>query len=270
MGGDVAAESVLGAGATFRVWFRAPACAAPPSQAHSSGALPSLAGRRVLVADDNALVRELFVESLREAGAQCTVAGDGEQALAAAEQGCFDAVVLDLSMPRIDGIEVTQRLRAAQRDVRIIGVSAHAGEREKEDAITAGMDVFLVKPVSLSVLLSAITAQPGERAVPVDNTAALIQRLRERFCDLAAEEGAALASAIAEGDFSVTCVRAHHLMNSAAVVRDDVLFEACVCTERAARNQDTAELEAAWIACEAALKPWMSRSGEKFLSAKKT
>ena len=256
MGGDVAVESAPGTGATFRVRFRAPACAAPPNLGQSSGALPLLAGRRVLVADDNALVRELFVATVQEAGAQCVAAGDGEEALAAVEQETFDVIVLDLSMPRLNGVEVTRRLRTSHRNQRIIGVSAHAGEREKEEALAAGMDAFLVKPVSLDVLLSAIAPQAVEKRAPVDHAAELIKRLQEQFRGLAADEGAALATAITAGDFNTAYIRAHHLMNSAAVVKDNVLFDACVRAESAARNRDAAKLQEAWILCAAALAPW--------------
>ncbi len=257
MGGNVIAESAAGAGTIFRASFKAPPCV-PAVRADSSGALPPLTGRHVLVVDDNVLVRELFVASLQEAGARCTAAEDGEQAIAAVEQENFDAVVLDLSMPRLDGLGAARRLRATGRAVRIIGVSAHAGESEREEALAAGMDAFLVKPVSLDVLLSTIIAEPEGERPPVDNIAKLIERLREQFRGLAAEEGAGIAEAIASRDFTTACVRAHHLMNSAAVVRDDRLFEACVQAETAARNHDDAALKVAWAACVVALAPWVT------------
>lgn len=261
MHGDVSAESATGGGATFRAWFRAPACAAPPNLSQSSGALPILAGRHVLVADDNALVRELFVSSLEEAGAQCAAARDGEEALAAVERATFDVIVLDLSMPRLDGIEVARRLRAGNRPMRIIGVSAHAGEREKEEALAAGMDAFLVKPLSLSALLSAIVPSWGESRPAADATAELFKRLREQFHRQAASEGAALAAAIQAGDFPAAHARAHHLMNSAAAVKDNVLFDASVQVETAARCRDAEELRKAWLLCAAALEPWKKPAG---------
>jgi signal transduction histidine kinase/CheY-like chemotaxis protein len=256
MGGDVVAASGVDAGATFRAWFRAPRCAVPPNLVHSSGALPPLAGRHVLVVDDNALVRELFVTTLREAGAQCAAAEDGEQALAAVEREPFDALVLDLSMPRLNGLEVARRLRAEHRTMRIIGVSAHAGEQEKEEALAAGMDAFLVKPLNLDALRAAIVAQPAGAPAPEDSAARLIELLKRQFRHSAAEEGAALAAAIMAQDFDAAYTRAHHLMNSAAVIRDDRLFEACVTAEQAARKGDAAALQAAWPACAIALAPW--------------
>jgi signal transduction histidine kinase/CheY-like chemotaxis protein len=258
MGGEVSAESAAGAGATFRAWFRAPVCAAPPSLSRSSsGALPRLAGRRVLVADDNALVRELFVGTLQEAGATCFIAEDGEQALAVTAAETVDTIVLDLSMPRLDGLQVARRLRADHRTARIIGVSAHAGEREKEEAFAAGMDDFLVKPVSLEALVAAVLAQPESPNAPLaDSAAQLMERLKAQFRRQAPLEGAGLAAAIGAGDFTAAYVKAHHLMNSAAVIRDNPLFDACVRVEQAARTNDPVELAAAWKQCEAALEPW--------------
>jgi CheY-like chemotaxis protein/two-component sensor histidine kinase len=256
MGGDIAVESEAGKGATFQAWFRAPSCAAPSVMPEVSTPSARLAGRRILVADDNALVRELFTACLQDAGAYCVAVNDGEAALAAAEAGAFDAVVLDVAMPRLDGVEVARRLRATHgSSLRIIGVSAHAGEREQGEARRAGMNQFLVKPIGLDALLA--TLAPAEAKRPFeDGTSVLLEKMRARFRGLAAAEGAALAASIAAGDFLQARSRAHHLMNSAAVVRDDRLFMACAAAERAATEADCAALTAAGAAFEAALAPW--------------
>ncbi len=268
MGGDVSVASLPGVGATFLAWFRAPVCAAPDDVAADERAESMLAGRRVLIADDNGLVRELFTASLQAAGAQCVAVEDGERALVTALEGGFDALVLDLSMPRLDGLEVTRRFRAAEGTARIIGVSAHAGEIEREQALAVGMDVFLVKPVGLEVLMRAIVPRPVAHIAVNASDAALIRRLQEQFRSLAAKEGAALAQAVAHEDFSAAYARAHHLMNSAAVVRDDPLFEACVQVETAARSRDAIALRSSWIVCAAALTPWTKAAASvNFLSA---
>jgi two-component system capsular synthesis sensor histidine kinase RcsC len=251
-------ESEWGAGATFRAQIRAVACAVPAEERRSSASPLALAGRRVLVADDNELVRQFFVETLREVGALCTPAADGESALAAATTEKFDAVLLDFAMPRLDGVETVRRLRATHgAALRIVGVSAHAGDAEREAALAAGMDAFLVKPVSTADLVGALA--PLVQTDVMVQTEETIARLRLQFRDLAAAESVALASAVAAQDFAVARTRAHHLMNSATAVRDDWLFTASAAVERAAIAKDGVALAVAWEACESALQPWLTK-----------
>jgi signal transduction histidine kinase/CheY-like chemotaxis protein len=256
MNGIISVESVEGAGATFTARFRAPPCEALLASGSSAG-LPPLSGRRILLADDNALVRELFTASLTEAGATCIAVEDGVLAVAAAHGENFDAIVLDLAMPRLGGVEAAKKLRAEHgRDLRIVGLSAHAGRNEREDALGAGMDAFLVKPVNLDELVAALApAVPAKHTVETGRME-LIERLRAQFRLAAAAEGAALGAVIAGRDHATARARAHHLMNSAAVVRDDWLFAACASVERAAVAGDEAALITAWQTCEAALEPW--------------
>lgn len=257
MNGNISVESELGAGATFTAQFRAPACEALLPSGSSAG-LPPLTGRRILLADDNALVRELFIASLSEAGATCVAVEDGVRAIAAAAMEEFDAVVLDLAMPRLGGVETARQLRAAHgRNLRIIGLSAHAGQTEREDALGAGMDAFLVKPINLDDLVIALAPTAPRNHTVETGRMELLERLRVQFRGAASAEGAALLAAITAGDHEAARARAHHLMNSAAVVRDDWLYSACASVERAAVAGDAAALKAAWQTCEAALEPWM-------------
>ena len=257
MHGNITVESTEGIGTTFRASFRAAACEAPFLPGSSAG-LPPLAGRRVLIADDNALVRELFVASLSDAGAICTAVEDGVAALAVLAGGeGFDAVVLDLAMPRMGGVEAAKKIRAVHgRTLRIVGLSAHAGNDEREEAIGAGMDLFLVKPVQLDELIAALATNPAAKQVIESGRMELLERLREQFHRAAATEGAAIGAAIAANDHAAVRAAAHHLANSASVVRDDWLYSACVGIERAAVAGDEAAIKAAWQTCEAALEPW--------------
>lgn len=258
MGGDVSVASLPGLGATFWAWFRAPVCSASPliAPVEKQDGAP-LAGWRVLIADDNALVRELFTACLEDAGAVCVAVNEGIAAMAS-DLGPLDAAVLDLAMPGCDGLGVARHLRTARGPaLRIVGVSAHAGHREREAALAAGMDTFLTKPVELDKLLAALAPAPT-RANQRERENELRARLREQFRRVATQDGAALAAAIAQLDYEAAERRAHGLMNSAAVVGDERLFEICARAQAAARANDAEALVKAGAECHRALLPWCS------------
>jgi len=221
----VSAESRLGAGATFRAWFSAPSCVAPATWAIRLVRYIAR-GRRCLVAGRNVLVRELFVATLQEAGAECIAVDDGEQALASGRTRGVRCHRARSAMPRMDGMEVARRLRGAHGRARIVGVSAHAGEQEREQAMAAGMDAFLVKPVRLDALLLAIAPKPSANSVPADSAEQLVRRLQEQFRGLATRKRR-IAAAIKAGDFDAAVVRAHYLDEQRRSRADDALFEAC-------------------------------------------
>ena len=106
----------------------------------------------VLVAEDNPINREILKEQLCALGVRVTLAEDGEQALLRWGEGSFDVVITDVNMPKLDGYQLTRRLREVDPDVPIIGVTANAMREEGEQCLEAGMTVWLVKPLSLKIL----------------------------------------------------------------------------------------------------------------------
>jgi signal transduction histidine kinase/DNA-binding NarL/FixJ family response regulator len=254
MQGSISVDGNVSGGACFTATFRATPCL--PLESSPAALRRTLPGRKVLVAEDNALVRELFTAFLQDEGANCVAVGDGEAALAAAERESFDAVILDLGMPRLDGVETARRLRLrAAEGLRIIGVSAHAAEHEKARALAAGMDAFLTKPVELSTLAAALDAQ-GSRPAAIARPE-VMARLMAQFRSEAAVQRAAIATALRDGDRPALFAAAHYLKNSAAIVRDDPLYNACCALERAATGDDSAAARVAWEQCEAALQAWL-------------
>ncbi|MGE3772638.1 MAG: response regulator [Gammaproteobacteria bacterium] len=125
----------------------------PATVAAFDGALQRLAGqrgRRVLVAEDNALNQEVFRELLEEAGFVTTIAADGVEALAAlAGDAPCDLVLMDMQMPQMDGLEATRRIRALphRAGLPIVALTANALPRDRERCRAAGMDDFLGKPI---------------------------------------------------------------------------------------------------------------------------
>ncbi len=126
------------------------------SQKTSGGLL--LQGMRVLLAEDNELNQELALEIMADAGISAELARNGEEAVVAARDGAFDAVLMDIQMPVMDGFEATRRLRADTRcqDLPIIAMTANAMQRDREACLEAGMTDFLSKPIDARALLSCL------------------------------------------------------------------------------------------------------------------
>jgi two-component system OmpR family response regulator len=103
--------------------------------------------RTILIVDDDPHIRELLVFAFGKAGLDTIEAGDGEEALAQAERRSPDLVILDINMPRMDGLEVCRRLRA-QSDVPIFFLSSRDDEIDRVLGIELGGDDYVVKPFS--------------------------------------------------------------------------------------------------------------------------
>jgi two-component system sensor histidine kinase RpfC len=116
-------------------------------------------GTHVLVAEDDAINAKLITSLLRKAGHRVTLVHDGEVALHTARDGKFDVVLVDLRMPRMDGIDFTRAYRSrepAGEHLPIVALTANAAEEAKAECLAAGMDEFLTKPVDPQVLDSLL------------------------------------------------------------------------------------------------------------------
>jgi len=118
---------------------------------------PELATARVLVVEDDAEIAEVLRRSLRQEGYEVRTSGDGVEALDVASGFLPDLVVLDLGLPRLDGIEVCRRLRA-DGDVPILMLTARAETEDRVGGLDSGADDYLVKPFERSELLARIRA----------------------------------------------------------------------------------------------------------------
>ncbi len=141
---------------------------APASAPEASGQTVSLAGLRILLVEDNALNAEIAQYVLEESGAVVALASDGLEALEAFDGspvGSFDVVLMDVRMPRMDGLEATRRIRSLHRadagEVSIIGMSANAFSDDVAAGKEAGMDDYVVKPINRERLLAALAGKAG-------------------------------------------------------------------------------------------------------------
>jgi PAS domain S-box-containing protein len=149
-----------------------------PAAGEAAGAVPqgmshSLHGVRLLLAEDNEINQQIALELLQEAGASVAIANNGREALemlAAGGAQAYDAVLMDLQMPEMDGFEATAGIRADARfnGIPIIAMTAHAMVEERERCLKAGMVDHITKPIDPEAMFRTLTrwVRPAPGAVP--------------------------------------------------------------------------------------------------------
>jgi len=142
---------------------------------------------RVLVVDDDKAVRESLRRSLEFNGYAVSLAADGAEALAGIGGVSPDVVVMDVMMPRLDGIEATKALRAAGHDVPILVLTARDAVGDRVEGLDAGADDYLTKPFALQELLARLRALL-RRAVPQEDDADETLGFADLSLDLAGRE----------------------------------------------------------------------------------
>ena len=177
---------------------------------------------RLLVVEDDPGVRGAVERALRGAGHEVTSATDGQRGLDLASTRAFDAVVLDLGLPGIDGLEVARRVRAAGNRVPILVLTARAAVADRVEGLDAGADDYLVKPFALDELLARLRA--FERRVKQDgHTRGVL-----RFADLTYDPDALEWK---RGDRAVELTRTEHqlmelfLANARKVLDRHTIFD---------------------------------------------
>lgn len=152
MGGSLTVVSATGKGAIFT--FRVPAVRCSPTDVRSPSRDDVRGPLHLLVVDDNGVNREVLTAMLRQLGHTSELACDGAMAVKLCGKSAFDAVLMDVEMPVMDGLEATRQLRAkpATADMFIYAVTASAFPGDRKRATDAGMDAFLAKPVRMSQL----------------------------------------------------------------------------------------------------------------------
>jgi two-component system response regulator MprA len=143
---------------------------------------------RILVVDDDPAVRESLRRSLEFNDYEVSLASDGAEALARITAEQPDALVLDVMMPRLDGLEATKALRAAGNDVPILVLTARDAVSDRVDGLDAGADDYLTKPFALEELLARIRALLRRHAVTTEDESEQPLRFADLSLDRATRE----------------------------------------------------------------------------------
>ncbi len=155
MGGNIEVQSEPGRGSTFS--FTIELLPSHKVQSESSPPLPlDRTSCRLLLAEDNALNRELIKAMLEQAGHEVVTVNDGAEAVRIAIRNSFDAILMDVHTPEMDGYTATRAIRNAMPKLPIIALTANALSDESERCLEAGMNVHMPKPVNWPALFSTI------------------------------------------------------------------------------------------------------------------
>lgn len=121
---------------------------------------------KVLLVEDNEANRDMLSRRLERKGFQLILALDGREAVALAESAAPDLILMDMSLPVMDGWEATRQIKAqaSTRAIPVIALTAHAMSGDREKALEAGCDDYDTKPVEISRLLGKMQALIGETA----------------------------------------------------------------------------------------------------------
>ena len=121
---------------------------------------------KILLIEDNEMNRDMLSRRLQKQGYEVVIAVDGEEGVAKAQSEAPALILMDMSLPGVDGWEATRRLKTAAQtqNIPVIALTAHAMAGDRDKALAAGCDDFDTKPVELPRLLSKILALLGQSA----------------------------------------------------------------------------------------------------------
>ncbi len=171
MGGDIAIHSTPGQGSQFSFTARfdkarlGTVCEQPSSIAPEHRLRQACTGKHILVAEDEPINQEVITTLLNEAGLSTDLAEDGEQAVLKAARSAYDLILLDLQMPRLNGLEAAQAIRHLPQHAHtpIVAMTANAFDEDKQRCLNAGMDDFISKPVDPQHLFARLLAWLDEK-----------------------------------------------------------------------------------------------------------
>jgi PAS domain S-box-containing protein len=202
-------------------------------------------GLRLLVAEDNAVNRQLALALLAKLGQQADVVENGREAVEAVEREAYDVVLMDVQMPELDGLEATRQIRErlGSDGPRIIAMTANAMEGDREECLAAGMDDYLSKPIRPEELERALALSRPPRADPTldrgtldqlvaslgggDEGREAVAELIQAFLEDGAAQMATLRDAVERGDAEEAHRAAHTLKSNGATFGAQSFAELC-------------------------------------------
>ena len=282
MGGSIGVDSSPGQGSRFYFTLSLPpALAESAAPGAGTANTPNLRGLRLLVADDNKINQRLATILLEAEGHTVDIAANGREAVEAAMREVYDAILMDIQMPIMDGVQATRRIRALpppRCNVPIVAVTADALAGADERYHAAGMDAYVSKPLDSAKLMEKLALVTGQKVqlrpvatrVPAmnDDTIQTLRVLlpgtqftdflRESVGDIAAR-GERLRTGLAEADAATAAREAHDMVSVAGNCGASVLSELAREIERACRGNDLAGARAREAAFAAALTEAIGR-----------
>ncbi|WP_162253544.1 hybrid sensor histidine kinase/response regulator [Achromobacter sp. Root565] len=189
---------------------------------------------RVLVVEDNAVNCKLFVEQLKLLGCDPTPVQDAQGALQHMENGMFDVLLTDISMPGTDGFELSRRVRARWPVIPILAATANVTPQQKDEGKRAGMTCVVGKPLSLAGLATALSDCTGittKREVGADSTplggASFPPEIMQEFLQLCRNSVDVLRRALDADDAHALLAELHSLAGASHVFRLQTLAQQC-------------------------------------------
>jgi len=254
-----------------------PALAVPMS-ASEVGALDRIRGMRVLLVEDNDFNQQVAKELMvGVAGLEVSIAGNGQEALAQLRSHTFDAVLMDIQMPVMDGYEATRNIRqdARWQTLPIIAMTAHAMARDREKCLAVGMNDFISKPFEPAELFDVLARwRPEHRVLPPSRPMAaehptepavfsiemglkhcfgkrdILEKLLRIFLDNRRHSIDEMRTALAAGDTGQAAAVAHALKANAGTIGAERLAASAMAAELAFAGADEAARATAFADCE--------------------
>ena len=288
--GAIQVESEPGKGTrmSFSILAQAPSTTgtAQLTTTTTTEAAPSMRSLRVMVVEDNDVNRELLSIMLEQLGHRVFAVADGEAAISRCDVQTFDAVLMDLNLPRIGGIEATRSILLDHADrahpPTIIALTASVSDADRELCAAAGMRGFLTKPATVFSLDMALREAVGDAPVPtnlaavpsdlldevtleslakLDQRAAapFLRKLIERFLEGLPQQVAQMQARWAAGEVTPTLDAAHSLSGAASAVGASALARAMRRISESPSTETVAWAEAVSQATVLALTAWMFR-----------
>jgi CheY-like chemotaxis protein len=216
--------------------------------------------------------QKLVISLLKRAGHETTVVGNGVDAVRAVERGHFDAVLMDVQMPEMDGFEATRRIRQRERQsgghVPIIAVTAHAMKGDRDRCLAAGMDSYISKPIRAADLYKTLdeaagcAAQGAVDQVPptaqvedsdwdwsvalanVQGSEELLREIIEAFLEEAPRQLGFMRQALAESDAALLRRAAHTVKGAVRYFGAQAAFDLALTVETLAQKEEIASAAA--------------------------